>query len=93
MKALGYHIITGDLDTRDREFSTPETSQQAKDIFRTALREREAVGHMLPVMHDNLMQTVHNLAIDALRQLQNNNWSGVTVGECLGDPEPQWYRN
>ncbi|KAM5345264.1 hypothetical protein ACJ41O_011126 [Fusarium nematophilum] len=85
---LGYHVIHADIDTFDWQHNTPETVNNALELFETGLQN----GGSITLMHDVHRNTVENLVplvIDVVRQSGKR---AVTVGECLGDPEANWYR-
>lgn len=80
-----------DLDTEDYIHNTPSTNQISKDIIRTNLASGE--DNWLSIMHDIQEQTVHNLTAYFLQELTARGFKAVTVGQCLGDPEANWYRS
>jgi hypothetical protein len=42
--------------------------------------------------HDNHQQTAYYLTDYMLQMVQSKGYRAVTVGECLGDPDANWYR-
>lgn len=93
MGRLGYHVILFDLDTDDYNNDDPNLIQRSKDRFDFALDKYEASDKSwLVISHDVHDQTVHNLTEHMLRRLRNDGYRPVTVGECLGDPKVNWYR-
>ncbi|RPB05609.1 glycoside hydrolase/deacetylase [Choiromyces venosus 120613-1] len=94
MKKLGYHITYLDMDTEDYLHNTPETNQISKDIVHNYLvNANPANVDYLSIAHDIHDQTVHNLTTYMFDQMVKYRFAGVTVGECLGDPQANWYRN
>ncbi|CAK7206625.1 hypothetical protein SEUCBS139899_009425 [Sporothrix eucalyptigena] len=90
LKTFGYHVLNYDIDTRDWQgnYTVAETT------YSTILSQHSpSSSSWISLEHDIYNTTVHMFAqyiIDTARQL---NYQLVTVGECLGDPESNWYRN
>ncbi|OJD37641.1 carbohydrate esterase family 4 protein [Diplodia corticola] len=94
LKALGYHITYFDTDTDDYDNTTPDKIQNAKDNFSNALSGKDAASNdFLAIAHDIHQQTAQNLTEFMLQTLQAAGYTAVTVGECLGDDEANWYRS
>ena len=91
MKALGYHRTYFDLDTQDYLHTTPVQVQVSKDIVREYLATTTKPDY-LSIQHDIHQQSVANLSSYYFDQIKAKGWKGVTVGECLQDPEENWYR-
>ena len=89
MKALGYHRIYFDLDTTD--FENPTTIDVSRNIVKNALASPTAKDYLC-IQHDVVEQSVTNLSPYFFAQIKAKGWKGVTVGECLGDPQTNWYR-
>jgi peptidoglycan/xylan/chitin deacetylase (PgdA/CDA1 family) len=91
---LGYHIAYFDLNTRGYENDDPNLIQTSKDIWDTRVENLNPVtGSVLQIEHDPLYQPVYNLTEYVLDSLFRNEFKSVTIGECLGDPPENWYRN
>ncbi|KAI9700402.1 MAG: chitin deacetylase [Candelina mexicana] len=90
MEALGYHRISFDLDTQDYLNPLPTQIQNSKDIVNAALAG--SAGDYLSIQHDIVEQSVTNLTSYYYGLIKAKGWKGVTAGECLGDPESNWYR-
>lgn len=90
LETLGYHIIKWNLDTLDYQNLTPDTIQKSKDIVSDAFASGSQwiVGD-----HDIHPQTVRNLTQFIIDQGKARGYTFVTVGECLGDPAENWYRD
>ncbi|TDZ71838.1 Chitin deacetylase [Colletotrichum trifolii] len=88
MEALQYHVIHADVDSKDWDNASPIGNMKAVDIFQ---REVEA-GGTLALAHDVYENTAMKLVPEFLRIIKEKNLKLVTVGECLGDPEANWYR-
>ncbi|EJT78333.1 chitin deacetylase [Gaeumannomyces tritici R3-111a-1] len=91
LQELGYHVTNYDVDTRDWEGS-PANSRSA---YLSALSSRNPVSSsFLCIAHDIQERTVHGglvqYMIDEARRL---NYKLVTIGECMGDPRGNWYRD
>lgn len=90
MDKLGYHVVNLDLDTRDwaRDYDAAEQN------FLNAVKSSDprASSHLV-LAHDIHEQTVHQLAQFMIKEGKAAGYRFVTVGECLGDPMSNWYRN
>ncbi|KAJ4192014.1 hypothetical protein NW755_004149 [Fusarium falciforme] len=82
---LGYHVIDTDIDTLDWQHNAPHAVGQSLGLFSTRLWN----GGSIVLMHDIHRNTVMNLVPLVIKQLLQT----VTIGECLGDPEKNWYRD
>lgn len=91
MKALGYHRIYFDLDTTDFENPLPSQISVPKSIVKNALTSPNANDY-LAIQHDVVEQSVTNLSPYFYNLIKAKGWTGVTVGECVGDPQANWYR-
>ncbi|KAE8316230.1 hypothetical protein BDV41DRAFT_137804 [Aspergillus transmontanensis] len=90
---LGYHVILYDIDTEDYRHDSPNTIQGSKDIFdKNLARGKASDKSWLVIAHDVHKQTVYNLTEHMLKKASKDGYNVVTVGECLGDPEENWYR-
>ncbi|CAI6256713.1 unnamed protein product [Periconia digitata] len=93
MKDLGYVVVYFDIDTTDYLNTTPDKIQNAKDVFAGYIQNSNpTTDTFLSIEHDIHQQTAQNLTVYMLQMLQDKGYRGVTVGECLGDPEANWYR-
>ena len=93
MAFLGYHVIYFDLDTSDYLNTSPSLIQNSKNIFDNFFRGLTPQNDDgLAIAHDIHEQTVHNLTEYMLKGLQSSGFRPVTIGDCLGDPEENWYR-
>jgi peptidoglycan/xylan/chitin deacetylase (PgdA/CDA1 family) len=90
---LGYHIIDMNLDTLDYLFDDPNKIQTSKDIFSNGVSNSSATHSYIPLAHEIHYQTVVNLTAFMIQTLIARGYSPVTVGECLGDPKENWYRD
>lgn len=90
---LGYHVVYFDLDTEGYLHDDPVEIQTSKDIWDDAIDGSDpSEDSFLQIEHDIHYQTVYNLTDYILASLLANGYRAVTVGECLGDPEENWYR-
>ncbi|KAK4227694.1 hypothetical protein QBC38DRAFT_363624 [Podospora fimiseda] len=91
---LGYHAVYFDLDTAGYINETPQKIQNSKNIWDKAIRTSDpSEDSFLQIEHDIHEQVVYNLTDYILTSLYSNGYQAVTVGECLGDPKANWYRN
>ena len=89
----GYHIILYDIDTDDYKNDSPDLIQRSKDIFDHQLLSSDPrTKSWLVIAHDAHEQTVHNLTEHMLKGIKQQGYRAITVGDCLRDPKPLWYR-
>ncbi|CCF42768.1 polysaccharide deacetylase [Colletotrichum higginsianum] len=87
MKDLKYHVIRADIDTFDWKYSS-YGNLTGLTLFENGID----AGGTLTLCHDVQKNTAEVLLPELLRVMKENNLNGVPVGECLGDPEANWYR-
>ncbi|KAF2866825.1 chitin binding protein [Massariosphaeria phaeospora] len=93
MKDLGYVVSYFDLDTDDYNNVTPDKIQNAKDRYFNAINpSNSASDDFLAIAHDIHQQTAQNLTGYMLDLLTSKNYKAVTMGECMDEPEANWYR-
>lgn len=93
MEDLGYVISYFDLDTDD--YNQLSNIQVAKDNFKRILDETPGgpeTGDRLAIAHDIHEATALSLTGYMLEYLKSKGYRGVTMGECMGQPEETWYR-
>jgi hypothetical protein len=93
LKTLGYVVSYFDLDTDD--YNQLSNIQVAKDNFKRILDQTEggpASGDRLAIAHDIHEATALSLTGYMLEYLKSKGYRGVTMGECMGEPEANWYR-
>lgn len=96
MSDLGYHVTYFDVDTDDYNQDSPNLIQHSKDWFTgniTAGGASPDTDAWLDIQHDIHQQTAYNLTDYMLSTLTTLGYKAVTVGECLGDPSANWYRD
>lgn len=101
---LGYKIIIADIDTNDWQYQSGGV-EAPLDAYYTGLKNGGSIVLMHDV-HQNTVENILPLIIRAtLQSGKRGQYStielsvlclilvlAVTVGECLGDPETNWYR-
>ncbi|KAJ4990580.1 chitin deacetylase [Stagonosporopsis vannaccii] len=95
MSDLGYHLIYFDVNTDDYNQPDAIKIQNSKDWFKGNITKDGATSEKnssLAIGHDILDQTANNLTEFMLSTLTELGYKAVTVGECLGDAEENWYR-
>jgi hypothetical protein len=93
LAALKYHIIYFDLDTADYLNTEPDQIHNAIENFDNFfVGKSPQTDDALAIAHDIHEQTATTLTRHMLEELRNMGYRAVTVGECLGDPEANWYR-
>ncbi|KAL7941484.1 carbohydrate-binding module family 18 [Trichoderma barbatum] len=91
---LGYHITYFDLDTEGYLHEGEEAIEISQDIARKAFDGKdEDTDSYLHIEHDTVANTVRTLVPYTIDVLYRAGFTPVTVGECLGDPEENWYRS
>lgn len=88
---LGYHVINAGVDTNDWQGDY----DAARQAFSQAVQQGSWDGSAgkIVLAHDIHERTVHELAAYMIEQARDAGFRLVTVGECLGDPEQNWYRD
>ncbi|KAL2118764.1 hypothetical protein VTJ04DRAFT_5723 [Mycothermus thermophilus] len=81
MRAMGYKVITNDVDSGDWNNQSPQQSQQAFQRAGTS-----GPGH-IPLMHETYASTVNTLTPWLINWANQNGLKLVTVAECLNDAE------
>ncbi|OAA53717.1 chitin deacetylase [Cordyceps fumosorosea ARSEF 2679] len=93
-KTLGYHVINSNIDTKDYLNDAPENIHRSRERFEQALvRGDPARDSFIVLAHDVHYHTVVNLTTFMIETARARGYKLVTVGECLGDPQGNWYRN
>jgi len=94
MQKLGYVVSYFDLDTDDYNQLTPVKIETAKNNFRTAVNGADPSSQSkLAIAHDIHELTALNLTVTMIETLQARGFKGVTMGECMNEPEANWYRD
>ncbi|QLI73828.1 Chitin deacetylase [Metarhizium brunneum] len=84
---MQYHVINADIDTKDFENTKPETNDKSFQNFKNLFGKGS-----ISLMHDVHNTTVNQLIPNVIPFLQKSGKTSMTVGECLGDPKENWYR-
>jgi peptidoglycan/xylan/chitin deacetylase (PgdA/CDA1 family) len=85
---LGYKVIIADIDTDDWRYSSFGGAEPSLDAYNSGLSD----GGSIVLMHDVHKNTVQNILPRIIQATLQSGRKAVTVGECLGDPESNWYR-
>ncbi|KAL0937487.1 polysaccharide deacetylase family protein [Colletotrichum truncatum] len=88
LKALEYHVIHADVDSLDYANKEPLGNLTSVGIFEKGVD----AGGSIALAHEVHQNTAEYLVPEFLRIIKEKNLRAVTVGECLGDPEANWYR-
>lgn len=83
MNQLGYHVVDRTIETRE-SFGAPKTR------FLQGLKSKN--GAYIVSAHDSRLDTVSVLAEFMIITAKARGYELMTVGECLGDPKENWYR-
>jgi hypothetical protein len=90
---LGYHVTYFDLDTEGYLHNSEDEIEDSKDIVDKAFRNKDpSTDSYLHIEHDTVYETVSTLVSYTLDALYDAGFTPVTVGQCLDDPEENWYR-
>ncbi|KAK9422502.1 hypothetical protein SUNI508_00365 [Seiridium unicorne] len=88
--ALGYHVVNYDIDTRDWQGDYT----YAQNTYSTILTQHSpGSSAWISLAHDIQPNTVHGFAQYMIDQAEKLGYELVTLGQCLGDPEANWYRD
>lgn len=88
---FGYHVINAGVDTNDWKGDY----DAARQAFSQAVQggSADGSGGRIVLAHDIHERTVHELAAYMIEEARNAGFRLVTVGECMGDAEENWYRD
>ena len=93
MTALGYHVISTNLDPKDYENDDPVLILNSEAVFNDTITQASpSSSNFIVLNHDIHYQTVYTLAEFEINRAVALGYNLVTVGECLGDPAANWYR-
>ncbi|PNP59167.1 hypothetical protein THARTR1_01415 [Trichoderma harzianum] len=88
---LGYHVTYFNLDTEG--YLHEDEIEISQDIAEKAFHGKDPeTDSYLHIEHDTVAESVHTLVPYLLDLLYDAGFEAVTVGECLEDPEENWYR-
>lgn len=92
---LGYHVVNFNVDTKDYAHDSPDLIETSKRAFAAALGggSTPTRDSFVVLVHDTHRQTVANLTRFMIDTIRAEGYEAVTVGDCLGDPAGNWYRN
>ncbi|KAI0132787.1 carbohydrate esterase family 4 protein [Xylariales sp. AK1849] len=89
MSVFGYHVVNFNIDTKDYLGDYAE----ARTTFSSALDSADpAQEGFIGLAHDIHAESVHILSQYMIDEAKNHGYELVTLGECLGDPVEDWYR-
>ncbi|KEZ46940.1 hypothetical protein SAPIO_CDS0289 [Scedosporium apiospermum] len=86
---LGYHVIHANIDTLDWSFQDVCKINTSIDLFVEGITN----GGSIVLAHDVHALTAYTLVPAMLEAVKLRGLRAVTVGECLGDPQANWYRD
>jgi hypothetical protein len=89
MRNLGYHIVQVDLDTFDYDGDYTAS----KNNFNVIATGDPAVNSWIGLAHDIHPETITDLVPYMIAEIQKLGYKTATIGECLGDPAVNWYRD
>lgn len=93
LSSLGYHVIIWDVDTKDYQNDDPTLIQNSKNWFAGNVSNPSGGHSFIELSHDTHNQTAQTLVSFMLDTLISRGYKAVTVGECMGDPSANWYRD
>lgn len=93
LSSMGYHIIYYDVDTKDYMNDNPNLIYLSKNWFAGNVSATASGHSYMSLSHDVHQQTAISLVSYMLDTLKARGYKAVTVGECLGDPRSNWYRD
>ncbi|KAF2670004.1 glycoside hydrolase/deacetylase [Microthyrium microscopicum] len=90
LKTLGYHVVNQDLDTLDWQ---GDYNAAQNNFLGPISSNKPATSSYIVLSHDIHQQTVTQLVPFMITNLKKYGYTTATVGECLGDPPANWYRD
>lgn len=89
LNELGYHVVDYNLDTLDWDVKT-----DSDVVFTQAMSSANpAANSYISLSHDVQEFTANGFVKRMIDQARAKGLQFVTVGECLGDPAANWYRD
>jgi len=85
---LGYKIVEVDIDTQDWAEGPAGTIENSIEWYKGNL----TAGGSLSLNHDPYQATADTFVPAIITYLATLGLKSVPAGECLGDPEANWYR-
>ncbi|KAF9911752.1 hypothetical protein EC991_002480 [Linnemannia zychae] len=82
----GYKIVKWRVDTND--WAHPDDTDTSLNAYK-----RAGGSGFIALEHDTYESTVNDLVPRAIEYAKNRGWELVTVGECLGVSQDDWYRS
>lgn len=95
LRDMGYHIIYFKINTDDYVQDPKGTFQNSLDWFNSNFTQPNMSpekNSTISISHDIIAKTANELTESMLKTITEAGYKGVTVGECLGDPKDNWYR-
>ncbi|KAJ5055454.1 vi polysaccharide biosynthesis protein vipA/tviB [Bipolaris maydis] len=91
MGELGYHVISWDMNPRDWQGNYT----YAEEVFVEKIQKNNSQNKKawLNVAHDTQNRTVYTFTQFMINKAREYGYELVTVGECMNDPEENWYRD
>ncbi|KAH6660483.1 hypothetical protein BKA67DRAFT_530575 [Truncatella angustata] len=87
---FGYHVANYDIDTRDWQGDYT----YAQNTYSSILTQHSpGSSSWISLAHDIQPNTVHSFAQYMIDQAKKLGYELVPLGQCLGDPETNWYRD
>jgi len=94
MSTMGYHIVEYTVDTYDFDNITPETYPMSQSNVTAAFDGSDsATDDYIVYSHDTHPLTVRNLTEYMIDTIGGLGYKFATIGDCLGDPKENWYRD
>lgn len=90
LASLGYHVTNYNLDTKDWEVDGAVARMNYESFLAGVTPQSAGV---IALAHDIHPDTVHSLAQFMIDKARSQGYKLVTVGDCLGDPQSNWYRD
>ncbi|KAL7957469.1 hypothetical protein V8C34DRAFT_314866 [Trichoderma compactum] len=88
---LGYHVTYFNLDTEG--YLHEDDIEISRDIAERAFDGKDPeTDSYLQIEHDTVAESVHTLIPYLIDLIYDAGFEAVTLGECLEDPEENWYR-
>ncbi|TLD08568.1 uncharacterized protein PgNI_07357 [Pyricularia grisea] len=84
---LAYHVTDYDLDTKDYEGNLEASKNRFQDGMSQAPKSWVVLSHDI---HELTANTFTPFMIDTAKA---KGYKFVTIGECMGDPKENWYRD
>ncbi|PHH83479.1 hypothetical protein CDD82_438 [Ophiocordyceps australis] len=86
---MGYHLIGQTNTLKDQKESVRKSLERIRLSFRSRWHSRHSI---IIQSSDVQWKSIEHLTPSIIRRGRELGWHFATIGECMGDPKENWYR-